>query len=101
VSSSFAFFANEETGIREVFVGRNFQVDWRRNTFENAGRHVELGAVARAEEATWPVSAKVGWSNLLAIGGRAPQVRADSNSHQYVYVLLDGARFVLAVFGLL
>src|SRR5690606_20738916 len=60
----------------------NWQVQRRRLRLVDAASQIVVGAVARAEIATYPVLAQVGRCHFGTEGRRATQVRADTDQQQ-------------------
>src|SRR6185503_16765819 len=93
--------ADHDVSVVREAVGRNLEIDWRRDARKDAPGEIELRAVAGTEESARPVRrqhAVRACARREAILREAAEVRADAEQHEVLG--LDGARGVLGVVGL-
>src|SRR5689334_4184152 len=90
--------ADLDAGIGEEAIRRHEQVRGGGNALEHPSGEVELGLVARTEEAAEPVGAEVRRGDLGAIRRRAAEMGADADRDEDLR--LDRPVLVLGVLGL-
>src|SRR5690606_34242084 len=72
---------DNDAGVAQVLVRRNFQIVWRGLVLVDAAGHVERGAVAGAQEAALPVAGHACPATRFEMRrGRTAQVRADADT---------------------